>query len=316
MLVGEGEVSALEGRPRKQGRGSKGKSTAAAAADSADAAASDAPPAMLHFTLASLKRLGMPLLKADLAPTAVTDAAMKEAMAGDGGDGGDGGESSEVVLLAPRAEEAAAAAPLSAVRSAQHGAPLLSEMDIDASVLLGVAMDGTAAAGGDANSDGAGSSSATADAAVLGAAAAGAASAAAVARDAASALALLEADLALASEVAGERRSSGRKRAIGGANGGGYFTANYEDESLHMLKCDPYADLHPGSGLPGAQPFRVTVAHASAHHGAPPCLPTGAQPFRVTVDPLVLAVVDFHAHMLSSEIIGFLGGHWDSSQVR
>jgi protein MYSM1 len=86
--------------------------------------------------------------------------------------------------------------------------------------------------------------------------------------------------------------SSGRKRAIGGANGGGYFTANYEDESLHMLRCDPYADLHPGSGLPGAQPFRVTV------------------------DPLVLAVVDFHAHMLSSEIIGFLGGHWNSAQVR
>jgi hypothetical protein len=36
----------------------------------------------------------------------------------------------------------------------------------------------------------------------------------------------------------------------------------------------------------------------------------------VTVDPLVLAVVDFHAHMLSSEIIGFLGGHWNSAQVR
>jgi hypothetical protein len=207
MMVGEGEASAGEGRPRKQGRGSKGKSAAAASADGADAAASDAPPAMLHFTLASLQRLGMPLLEADLAPVVATDVAMEDAMAGDGGDGGDGGERGEVVLLAPMAEGSAAAAPLSAVLSAQHGAARLSEMDIDASVVLGVALDG-AAAGGDANSDGAGSSTATADAA----AAAGAASAAASARDAASAIAFLEADLALAGEVAGERRSSGRER--------------------------------------------------------------------------------------------------------
>jgi NAD(P)-dependent dehydrogenase (short-subunit alcohol dehydrogenase family) len=117
------------------------------------------------------------------------------------------GERGVVVLLAPLGADWAAAAPLSAVLSAQHGAARLSEMDIDASVVLGVALDG-AAAGGDANSDGAGSSTATADAA----AAAGAASAAASARDAASAFALLEADLALAGEVAGERRSSGRVR--------------------------------------------------------------------------------------------------------
>jgi len=57
-----------------------------------------------------------------------------------------------------------------------------------------------------------------------------------------------------------------------------------------MLKCDPFGLEPPGSGLPGAQPFRVTV------------------------DPLVLAVVDFHSHLLSSEIIGFLGGHWDAEQ--
>ena len=82
------------------------------------------------------------------------------------------------------------------------------------------------------------------------------------------------------------RRSSGRKR--GGT--ASYFAANYEEDSLHMLKADPFAVNPPGSGLPGAQPFGVTV------------------------DPLVFAVVDFHSHLLSSEIIGFLGGHWDAEQ--
>jgi hypothetical protein len=31
----------------------------------------------------------------------------------------------------------------------------------------------------------------------------------------------------------------------------------------------------------------------------------------VRVDPRVLAVMDFHSHLLSCEIIGFLGGQWD-----
>lgn len=37
----------------------------------------------------------------------------------------------------------------------------------------------------------------------------------------------------------------------------------------------------------------------------------GAQPFSVVADPRVLAVMDFHSHLLSCEIIGFLGGSWD-----
>ena len=83
-------------------------------------------------------------------------------------------------------------------------------------------------------------------------------------------------------------RRSGRLKVGPGGKSGGYFNTNYDENSLHMLKCDPFGKEQPGSGLPGAQPFGVTI------------------------DPLVLATMDFHSHLLSTEIIGFLGGHWDA----
>ena len=91
----------------------------------------------------------------------------------------------------------------------------------------------------------------------------------------------------------GGRRSSSR-RATGGNGFGQYIAANYADgsDSLSMLKCENFLTSEPGSGLPGAQPFSVTV------------------------DPLVLAVMDFHSHLLSCEIIGFLGGSWDAEKRR
>eukprot|EP00911_Craspedida_sp_UC1_P001727 UC1_evm1s1315 len=37
------------------------------------------------------------------------------------------------------------------------------------------------------------------------------------------------------------------------------------------------------------------------------------QPFRVEVEPATLFVMDLHAHLSRTEIIGYLGGVWDAS---
>ena len=54
-----------------------------------------------------------------------------------------------------------------------------------------------------------------------------------------------------------------------------------------MVQCEEYAGA-PGSGAPGAQPFRVLVA------------------------PAAELMMDFHAHLSLSEVIGLLGGSWDA----
>lgn len=41
-------------------------------------------------------------------------------------------------------------------------------------------------------------------------------------------------------------------------------------------------------------------------------LDEGDEPFTLTVHANALLVADFHAHLSDSEIIGFLGGHWDA----
>jgi hypothetical protein len=40
---------------------------------------------------------------------------------------------------------------------------------------------------------------------------------------------------------------------------------------------------------------------------------SGAQPFKVVVHSNVLLVCDFHAHLATTEIIGFLAGTWNDS---
>jgi len=37
------------------------------------------------------------------------------------------------------------------------------------------------------------------------------------------------------------------------------------------------------------------------------------QPFSVKASSSALLVADFHSHLASTEIIGLLGGHWDSN---
>ena len=40
----------------------------------------------------------------------------------------------------------------------------------------------------------------------------------------------------------------------------------------------------------------------------------GTQPFVLKVSPEALIVMDFHAHLLWREVIGFLAGSWDRNQ--
>ena len=48
------------------------------------------------------------------------------------------------------------------------------------------------------------------------------------------------------------RRVSGRKRGGAAGGQGSYFSANYEDESLHMLRCDAFGSEGPAAARPAA----------------------------------------------------------------
>ncbi|KAI9019599.1 hypothetical protein CLU79DRAFT_758048 [Phycomyces nitens] len=68
-----------------------------------------------------------------------------------------------------------------------------------------------------------------------------------------------------------------------------YSQLNKDDDPLTMVKCEPY------SGKPGSNGY-------------------GAQPFEISVHSNVLLSMDFHAHLMTTEIIGFLAGEWDSTR--
>ncbi|KAL0041515.1 hypothetical protein WJX79_005896 [Trebouxia sp. C0005] len=67
------------------------------------------------------------------------------------------------------------------------------------------------------------------------------------------------------------------------------MSLGHTTESLELVKCCDFVGP-PGSGAPLAQPFQVEV-EAQVH-----------------------LVMDFHAHLSSCEIIGLLGGQWDSEK--
>lgn len=71
--------------------------------------------------------------------------------------------------------------------------------------------------------------------------------------------------------------------------GRGAMALGHTTESLELVKCCDFVGP-PGSGAPLAQPFQVEV------------------------DAQVHLMMDFHAHLSSCEIIGLLGGQWDSDR--
>ncbi|KAI7903590.1 uncharacterized protein BX663DRAFT_507009 [Cokeromyces recurvatus] len=79
-----------------------------------------------------------------------------------------------------------------------------------------------------------------------------------------------------------------RQRDTGSIN---YGIFNKNDDPLTMIKCEPFIGK-PGSNISGSQPFEITV------------------------ESNVLLAMDFHAHLMTTEIIGFLAGDWDIETKR
>lgn len=58
-----------------------------------------------------------------------------------------------------------------------------------------------------------------------------------------------------------------------------------------MIKCEPFCGK-PASGVAGCQPFKMRM-HSN-----------------------VLVAMDFHAHLMTTEVIGFLAGQWNKENRR
>ncbi|CEG66700.1 hypothetical protein RMATCC62417_03233 [Rhizopus microsporus] len=70
-----------------------------------------------------------------------------------------------------------------------------------------------------------------------------------------------------------------------------YGQITKDEDPLTMIKCEPFIGK-PGSNTAGCQPFHITVQSN------------------------VLLAMDFHAHLMTTEIIGFLAGDWDKETMR
>lgn len=73
-------------------------------------------------------------------------------------------------------------------------------------------------------------------------------------------------------------------------------SANYgqisnNEDPLTLIKCEPFTGK-PGSNVNGSQPFEISV------------------------NSNVLVAMDFHAHLMTTEIIGFLAGEWDKETMK
>lgn len=69
------------------------------------------------------------------------------------------------------------------------------------------------------------------------------------------------------------------------------LTTHYTSDPLTMIKCEPFCGK-PASGVAGCQPFEMKMQSN------------------------VLVAMDFHAHLMTTEIIGFLAGKWDKEKKR
>ncbi|KAI9277546.1 hypothetical protein BY458DRAFT_471908 [Sporodiniella umbellata] len=65
-----------------------------------------------------------------------------------------------------------------------------------------------------------------------------------------------------------------------------YGQTTKNEDPLTMVKCEPFMGK-PGSNIAGSQPFEIKV------------------------NSNVLLAMDFHSHLMTTEIIGFLAGEWD-----
>lgn len=70
-----------------------------------------------------------------------------------------------------------------------------------------------------------------------------------------------------------------------------YGQISKDDDPLTMIKCEPF------TGKPGSNT-------------------NGCQPFELAVDSNVLLAMDFHAHLMTTEVIGFLAGEWNKEKMQ
>ncbi|KAG9292964.1 hypothetical protein G9A89_016326 [Geosiphon pyriformis] len=64
-----------------------------------------------------------------------------------------------------------------------------------------------------------------------------------------------------------------------------------DTDPFAMVKCEPFY------GIPNSNTY-------------------GCQPFSINVESNVLLAMDFHAHLMQTEIIGFLAGHWNAEEKK
>ncbi|KAI8341798.1 hypothetical protein BC941DRAFT_414490 [Chlamydoabsidia padenii] len=101
-------------------------------------------------------------------------------------------------------------------------------------------------------------------------------------------------DVSLEASYEGNGRTnyaSSRLRRPRSRNSVNFRQLGHDDDPLTMVKCEPFIGK-PGSNTVGSQPFKMTV-HSN-----------------------VLLMMDFHAHLMTTEIIGFLAGEWDKTTRR
>ncbi|CAO3655495.1 unnamed protein product [Mucor hiemalis] len=70
-----------------------------------------------------------------------------------------------------------------------------------------------------------------------------------------------------------------------------YGQISGNEDPLTLIKCEPFTGK-PGSNVNGSQPFELLV------------------------NSNVLVAMDFHAHLMTTEIIGFLAGEWDKETMK
>ncbi|KAI8910814.1 hypothetical protein EDD86DRAFT_203660 [Gorgonomyces haynaldii] len=90
------------------------------------------------------------------------------------------------------------------------------------------------------------------------------------------------------------------------------------ERKIETLDRTDYAKSRPvRTQKPQIDPITLLASHDShvmipcgRYHSTPTNGP-GSQPFFIRLHPRVNAVMDLHAHLLTTEVIGFLAGHWD-----
>ena len=196
--------------------------------------------------------------------------------------------------------------------AAETGAPSVPEVS-DAPVAGDNILGGTAGA----SNSGVLSPAEMVEMAAAKAAKAEAAAAAAAARDAKARDALERARKAEKARIAEAEKRAARVGVVATAEDGAvdgaagateYAKARPKRETAGKMSLSVAGFRDANGGTLELHPLRAFAANTRPGSGDP-----GAQPFRVVVRPSAQLVMDTHAHLCTNEVIGYLGGAWDAA---